>query len=70
MSISIFNYKNCRKYPIYISKNALWRHGDLLLIEDESKSHYRLIKEFNRFMYNKTFHHDKKTFLQLLFTVF
>ena len=35
---------------------------DLLLITDENKSHYVYIKEFNRFMCNKTKGNDKKHF--------
>ena len=43
---------------------------DLLLITDESESHYVYIKDFNRFMCNKTKNKNKKTLLQILFAVF
>ena len=33
---------------------------DLLLINDENKSHYVYIKDFNRFMFNKTKFNNKK----------
>ena len=35
---------------------------DLLLITDENKSHYVYIKDFNRFMCNKTKHKNKTHF--------
>ena len=35
---------------------------DLLLIFDENKSHYVYIKDFNRFMFNKTKNKNKKNF--------
>ena len=42
------------------------KHLDLLLIEKKGKEHYVLIKNFNTFMYNHTFHHGKKTFCYCL----
>ena len=35
---------------------------DLLLIEEEGKKHYVLIKDFNPFMYDYTLHHGRKHF--------
>ena len=35
---------------------------DLLLFNDENKSHYVYIKVFNKFMFNKTNHKNKKHF--------
>ena len=35
---------------------------DLLLINDENKSHYVYIKDFSKFMFNKTKHRNKKHF--------
>ena len=35
---------------------------NVLLISNEEKSHYVLIKDFNRLMYSKTKHKDKKHF--------
>ena len=40
---------------------------DLLLINNENKSHYVYTKDFNGFMINKTIH---KTKMQILFTMF
>ena len=34
----------------------------LLLISNEEKTHYVFIKDFNRLMYSKTKHKDKKHF--------
>lgn len=35
---------------------------NLLLIAEEKKKHYVLIKDFNKLMYNKTKHRDRKHF--------
>ena len=35
---------------------------DLLLIHEENKSHYVYIKDFNRFMFNKSKNKNKKHF--------
>ena len=35
---------------------------NLLLITQEEKQHYVLIKDFNKLMYKKTKHHDRKQF--------
>ena len=49
-----------KTFPICISKNTFKRHVDLLLLEEESQYHYALIKDFSTFMYNQTWHCDKK----------
>ena len=43
---------------------------DLLLIGEEAKRHYVVIKDFNTFMYNHTVYRGRKQFLLLLFTSF
>ena len=43
---------------------------DLLLISDKNKLHYVYIKDFNRFMCNKTINKNIKTFLELPLTMF
>ena len=70
MSISIFDYVNKGKFPIYVSNNTFQRHIDLLLIEEENQSHYVIIKDFNTFMNNETLHHDRKHCLLLLLQIF
>ena len=42
---------------------------DLLLISDQSKSHYVYIKDFNRFMCNKTKCKIKNTFADIAYNV-
>ena len=49
-------------YPVYISDKDLENCMDLLMISDENKSHYVYIKDFNRFMRNKTKCKNKKHF--------
>ena len=60
--INIFCYENDLVYPAHISKQNFDDHIDLLLIIDETKSHYVYINDFNRFMFNKTKHKNKKRF--------
>ena len=62
ISISAIGYEYGEKYPIYIPKNTFNKHEDSLLIEDEGKSHYVLLKGFKRFMHNQILNGDKKYF--------
>ena len=43
-------------------KNVVKKNVDLLLIGEEGKRHYVLIKDSNTFMYDHTLHHGKKHF--------
>ena len=52
--INAFCYKNGLTYPVYASDQKFHNSMDLLLIADENKSHDAYIKDFNRFMFNKT----------------
>ena len=61
MVISVFGYKNENKYPVYISKIIL-RDVDLLFKENEGKTLYVLIKDFNRFMYHQALPQNRKHF--------
>ena len=38
--INVFCYENGLTYPVYISKQKFENHMDLLMIDDENKSHY------------------------------
>ena len=60
--INVFCYENGLTYLIYISNQTFGDCMDLLLISDENKSHYVYIKDFNRFMCNKTKNKNKKYF--------
>ena len=40
-----------------------------LLITDENKSHYFYLKDFNRFMCNKTKNNNKNTFADIVYNV-
>ena len=54
-------------YPVYVSDEKFEKHMDLLLITDESKSCCIYIKDFNRFMCNKTKIRIKNTFEDIIF---
>ena len=53
-ALMVFCYKSGLIYPIYVSNQKFKDCMDLLLISNENKSHYVYIKDFNRFMCNKT----------------
>ena len=60
--INIFCYENNLTYPVYISEQIFENCMDLLLITNENNSHYVYIKDFNRFMCNKTKNKTRKYF--------
>ena len=61
--INVFCYENNLNYPVYVSDQKFGCNCmDLLLIRKENKSHYVYIKDFNRFMCNKTKNKNKKYF--------
>ena len=62
ISINTFGYENDLVYPVHISKQKFKDCMDLLLINDENISHYVYIKDFSRFMLNKTKHQNKTHF--------
>ena len=49
-------------YPVYVSNQTFRDCMDLLLISDENKSHYVYIKDFDRFICNKTKNKNEKYF--------
>ena len=62
ININVFGYEDKQPYPIHISKEQYEDHMELLLITKDENKHYVLIKDFNKFMYNQTKHHDRKHF--------
>ena len=59
--IIVFCYENKLVYPAYLSDQKFSDDIDLL-ISNEFKSHYVYIKDFGRFMFNKTKNKNKKYF--------
>ena len=59
MNINVFGYEN-KVYPLYISKTFHMQTLNLLLITQENKSQYVLIKDSNCLMYSKTKDQHKK----------
>ena len=59
---ALFGYENRLTYPVYVSNQRFRDCIDLLLISDENKFHYVYIKNFVRFMCNKTKKENKKYF--------
>ena len=57
-----FCYENKTTYPVYLSDQKFSDSIDLLPISIKFVSHYMGIKDFNRFMFNKTKFKGKKYF--------
>ena len=49
-------------FPLYVSIKFNEQVLNVLLISNEEKSHYVFIKDFNRLMYSRTKHKDRKHF--------
>ena len=59
---NIFRYEDALTYLVCVSDQQFANCMDLLLITNRNKSHYVYIKDFNRFMCNKTQCKIKKHF--------
>ena len=60
--IDVFCYESGLTYPIDVSNQKFKNCMDLLLKSNENKCHYLHIKDFSRFMCNKTKNKNKKYF--------
>ena len=60
--INVFGHEKEQPFPIHISKERFEDQMNLLLITEDEKKHYVLIKDFNAFMYNQTKHKNIKHF--------
>ena len=56
-------------YPIYVSDQKFENCMDLLLISNKNKSQYVYIKDFNRFMCNKTKNKNKFFLANIVYNV-
>ena len=59
MQVNVFVYEN-KVYPLFISKKSYNETLNLLLITEKDKLHYVFINDFNRLMFSRTKHKDKK----------
>ena len=60
IGVGVFGYENKEKHSIYVSKKCHEEeHVDLLLVGEEGKKNYVLIKYFNTSMYYHTLHRGK-----------
>ena len=60
--INLFGYENELVFRIYVSDQKIDDSMDLFLLNDDDKSHYVYIKDFDRFMFHKTKNKNKKWF--------
>ena len=58
--INVFGYEDELVFPIYVSDEKFKDSMDLLFLNDDDKSHYVYIKDFDRFMFHKTKNKNKK----------
>ena len=61
--INVFGYQNGLVFPIYVSDQKFEGSMNFLHLIDVDKSHYKYIKDFDRFMFHKTKNKNKKWFL-------
>ena len=56
------------RYPIQVSKKYFEKKDiDLLLIGEENKKHYVVVKDFNTFMCNHTLHRGRNIFVVIVY---
>ena len=60
--INVFGYENKLVFPVYVTDQKFEDSMDLLFLNDDHKSHYVYIKDFDRFMFHKTKNKNKKWF--------
>ena len=70
ISLNMFVNEDKLVFPIYVSDQKFEDSMDLLLLNDDGKSHYAHIKYFNRFMFHKVKNKSKNMVLLKLFTMF
>ena len=58
--IYVFCFESGLTFPIHVSDQKFENSMDLLHVTDYDKSHYVYIIDFDRFMFNKTKHKNKK----------
>lgn len=58
----MFGYENEKVIPLYISKTCYKDDTDMPLMEKDNVKHYVLIRDFNRLVYSKSKHKEKKHF--------
>ena len=61
ININVFRYEN-KDFPLYVSKKSNKQVLNVPLISNEQSSHCVFIKNFNRLMYWKTKHENRKHF--------
>ena len=67
--INVFCYENGLTYPVHVSNQKFRDFMELLLISNENKSHYVYIKDFTRFMCNKTKNKNNFFFANVAYSV-
>ena len=61
INVNVFGYEN-KVFPLYVLEKSNEQLLNVLLISNKENSHYVYIKDFNRLIYSRTKHKDKKHF--------
>ena len=64
----MFGYEDKLVFPNYFSDQKFQDSMDLLLLNDDGKSNYLYIKNFDRFMFHKT-RNKKKSSVKVVYNV-
>ena len=67
--INVFDYGNKLAFPIYVSDQKFEDSMDLLFLNDDDKSHYAYIKDFDKFMFHKIKTKTKNGFVEAVHSV-
>ena len=67
--INVFDYGNKLVFPIYVSDEKFEDSMDFLFLNDDDKSHYVYIKDFDKFMFHKTKTKTKNGFAEAIHSV-
>ena len=66
--INVFGYENELVFPIYVSDQKFEDSMILLLLNNDDKSHYVCIKNFDRFTFRKTRNKTKNGFVEVVYS--
>lgn len=69
ININVFGYEDKQFFPIYVPKQKNTDNLNPLLITDEEKQHYVLIKDFNRMMFNTSKSHHGSISVCIVYSI-
>ena len=70
ISINVSGYTDETPYHIHALKQTFEKYVNLSLLSNPKNYHHVLIKDFNKFVTNKTKHHGKNIFVNIAYSAF